>query len=264
MSTPDERLIAESANDSELGLKRRVRRLSRRGFLIAAGAALTGAAAYEWLSTRPTEDGIPWPLRRMLDLNGNIASSLSSHAQLAPRYSATKARMPKVNGVIGLTNDTDAESWRLEVTGLADPGVPISLPLSDIMALPKVDLVTRLCCIEGWSEIVQWGGVRLTDLVKKYPMLLGTKSEAKYVASETPDGEYYVGLDMKSALHPQTLLCYEMNGAPLTAEHGAPLRLVLPHKYGIKNLKCVGSLAFVNERPDDYWAMRGYDYYAGL
>ncbi|MBV9306300.1 MAG: molybdopterin-dependent oxidoreductase, partial [Acidobacteriaceae bacterium] len=67
-----------------------------------------------------------------------------------------------------------------------------------------------------------------------------------------------------SALHPQTLLCYEMNGAPLTGEHGAPLRLVIPVKYGIKNLKRIGSITYTDQRPDDYWAERGYDYYAAL
>ena len=69
---------------------------------------------------------------------------------------------------------------------------------------------------------------------------------------------------MASALHPQTLLCYEMNGRPLLPEHGAPLRLITPRKYGIKQLKRIGTLAFVAERPADYWAARGYDWHAGL
>ena len=84
-----------------------------------------------------------------------------------------------------------------------------------------------------------------------------------YAALETPDGDYYVGLDMASALHPQTLLCYEMDGQPLTPEHGAPLRLVIPVKYGIKNLKQIGTIRFTDVRPADYWAERGYDWYAG-
>ncbi len=86
----------------------------------------------------------------------------------------------------------------------------------------------------------------------------------QYVGMETPDGEYYVGLDMESALHPQTLLAYEMNDKPLTEEHGAPLRLIIPVKYGIKNLKRIGSINFSNQRPRDYWAEQGYDYYSGL
>ena len=85
----------------------------------------------------------------------------------------------------------------------------------------------------------------------------------EYVSMETPDGAYYVGLDMASALHPQTLLCYEMNGKPLTADHGAPLRLAIPVKYGIKNIKNIGKIKFTDERPKDYWAELGYDWYAG-
>jgi DMSO/TMAO reductase YedYZ molybdopterin-dependent catalytic subunit len=68
---------------------------------------------------------------------------------------------------------------------------------------------------------------------------------------------------MASALHPQTLLCYEMGGQPLTPDHGAPLRLVIPVKYGIKNLKQIGTIRFTDHRPADYWAERGYDWYAG-
>ena len=85
----------------------------------------------------------------------------------------------------------------------------------------------------------------------------------RYVMLSTPDGAYYVGLDIESALHPQTLLCYEMNGQPLTRGHGAPLRLAIPVKYGIKNIKRIGTIRFTDERPADYWAERGYDWYAG-
>ena len=86
---------------------------------------------------------------------------------------------------------------------------------------------------------------------------------ALYVGMRTPDEQYYVGLDMPSALHPQTLLCYEMNGQPLTAGHGAPLRLVTPLKYGIKHLKRIGTISFADTRPKDYWAELGYDWDAG-
>lgn len=80
----------------------------------------------------------------------------------------------------------------------------------------------------------------------------------------TPDAQYYVGLDAKSAMHPQTLLCYERNGQPLEDEHGAPLRLVIPVKYGIKNIKRIGSIRYTDLRPKDYWAEQGYDWFAGL
>jgi DMSO/TMAO reductase YedYZ molybdopterin-dependent catalytic subunit len=93
---------------------------------------------------------------------------------------------------------------------------------------------------------------------------LNEESAMNYLGLSTPDEEYYVGIDMPSALHPQTLLCYEMNGKPLPMDQGYPLRLIIPVKYGIKSLKRIGSMYFENERPPDYWAERGYDYFSGL
>lgn len=80
----------------------------------------------------------------------------------------------------------------------------------------------------------------------------------------TPGEDYYVELDIKSALHPQTLLAYELGGQPLENDHGAPLRLAIPVKYGIKNIKRVGLIRFTNQKPADYWAEEGYDWFAGL
>ncbi|WP_317175281.1 molybdopterin-dependent oxidoreductase [Pedobacter roseus] len=88
--------------------------------------------------------------------------------------------------------------------------------------------------------------------------------EKNYMGLETPNGEYYVGLERDSVLHPQTILAYEMNGKPITSDHGAPLRLIIPVKYGIKNLKRIGLMSFSDQRPKDYWAEQGYDYYSGL
>ena len=131
-------------------------------------------------------------------------------------------------------------------------------------------MTTELRCIEGWSDGRALGRraagrPRLGSPVWR-PAAAGRTTRQDlldYAALETPDGDYYVGLDMASALHPQTLLCYEMDGQPLTPEHGAPLRLVIPVKYGIKNLKRIGTIRFTDVRPADYWAERGYDWYAG-
>ena len=86
---------------------------------------------------------------------------------------------------------------------------------------------------------------------------------SKVGGMQTPDKQYYVGIDMPSALHPQTILCYEMNGKELQQNQGFPLRLIIPVKYGVKHLKRIGTMFFSNEKPADYWAERGYDYYAG-
>ena len=142
------------------------------------------------------------------------------------------------------------------------PGV--LLQLTDITRLPRVELVTQFKCIEGWSQIVHWAGVRMADFLEMYPPELIDGKEPRYVYMETPDGDYYTGYDLHVMRHPQTLLVTEMMGAPLTQNHGAPLRLHMPTKYGYKQIKRIGLIAFTNDKPDDYWTKLGYDWYAGL
>jgi DMSO/TMAO reductase YedYZ molybdopterin-dependent catalytic subunit len=96
--------------------------------------------------------------------------------------------------------------------------------------------------------------------MKKYNLPAGWK----YAGLETPDKKYYVGIDKESILHPQTLLCYEMNGKTLPMDNGFPLRLIIPVKYGVKHLKRIGTIFFSENKPRDYWFEQGYDYYCGL
>jgi len=163
----------------------------------------------------------------------------------------------------------------MEMPERAHAAVPgLLLTMADVKKLPHVEMVTEFKCIEGWSEIVYWGGARLRDFLVAYPPLNGDRSQfdskelasgiPKYVGFETPDGHYYVGIEREVALHSQTLLAYELNGQPLTPDHGAPLRLVTPLKYGIKQLKQIGRITYTDMRPHDYWHEQGYDYYAGL
>jgi hypothetical protein len=138
------------------------------------------------------------------------------------------------------------------------------LTIDDLLKLPRHELVTQFKCIEGWSEIVHWAGIRMADFMEAYPPTLIDGSEPKYVYMETPDGDYYTGYDLNVCRHPQTLLVTEMMGAPLTQYHGAPLRLHMPTKYGYKQIKRIGLIAYTNRKPDDYWTKLGYDWYAGL
>jgi DMSO/TMAO reductase YedYZ molybdopterin-dependent catalytic subunit len=145
------------------------------------------------------------------------------------------------------------------------PGTPgLLLTMEDVLALPRHELVTQFKCIEGWSQIVHWAGVRMADLMEAYPPQAIDGAEPKYVYMETPDGDYYTGYDLAVCRHPQTLLVTEMMGAPLTQYHGAPLRLHMPTKYGYKQIKRIGLIAYTNDKPDDYWTKLGYDWYAGL
>jgi Oxidoreductase molybdopterin binding domain len=143
------------------------------------------------------------------------------------------------------------------------PGLLLTMP--DILQLPKHELVTEFKCIEGWSQIAHWGGVRMADFIDAFPpMKKPDGSLPRYVYMETPNGDYYVGYDLNVCRHPQTLLVTEMAGKPLTQLHGAPLRLHAPTKYGYKQIKRIGLIAYTDVRPDDYWTKLGYDWYAGL
>ncbi len=146
------------------------------------------------------------------------------------------------------------------------PGTPgLLLTLEDVTRLPPQELVTQFKCIEGWSEIVHWGGVRLADFLGSFPPAKNAQGrEPKYVYMETPNGDYYCGFELHECRHPQSLLVTEMAGKPLTQWHGAPLRLHMPIKYGYKQIKRIGLIAYTDSKPDDYWTKLGYDWYAGL
>ena len=147
-----------------------------------------------------------------------------------------------------------------------DPGTPgLLLAMSDLARFQHHELVTQFKCIEGWSEIVHWGGFRLADFIAAYPPARNAQGALpKYVYMETPNGDYYTGYDLMDCLHPQSLLCTEMAGKPIEQMHGAPLRLHMPIKYGYKQIKRIGLIAYTDDKPDDYWTKLGYDWYAGL
>jgi hypothetical protein len=150
------------------------------------------------------------------------------------------------------------------LTGLEDGTPGLSLTMDDLLKLPRHELVTEFKCIEGWSEIVHWSGVRLADLIEAYPPAKVNGREPQYVYMETPYGDYYCGYNLSACRHPQSLLVTEMGGQPLTQLHGAPLRLHMPIKYGYKQIKRIGLIAYTDKKPDDYWTKLGYDWYAGL
>src|SRR4051812_27176602 len=216
-----------------------MRARSRRSFLGLAAGAVAAVGGWRWLTTRPRSGEVPYPLRRVLELNEGVAEEYFSDDRLAPRFARALAREPRVNGDEGLSDGFDPGAWRLHAESA---GVRRTVSLQEIRALPRVEMTTELKCIEGWSVVVSWTGARLRDFAAAYgvggrggsaPGSRGPRDLLKYVSLETPDRSYYVGMDVASAMHPQTLLCYEMNGAPLTLPHGAPLRLVTTVKYGI-------------------------------
>ncbi|HKF02300.1 MAG TPA: molybdopterin-dependent oxidoreductase [Candidatus Sulfotelmatobacter sp.] len=152
----------------------------------------------------------------------------------------------------------DFDRWTLTVAGAVQK--PGDYTLTQIQALPRFRQNTRHVCVEGWDVIGRFGGARLSDFLR----IIGADLTARYVYVECAD-DYYESLDMATALHPQTLLCYEMYDQPLTREHGAPLRLSIPTKIGYKQAKYLTDLNVTNVlQRVGYWEDQGYSSFYGL
>ncbi|MBD2410311.1 oxidoreductase [Nostoc calcicola FACHB-389] len=157
------------------------------------------------------------------------------------------------------TPQIDPVRFRLKIDG--EVNNPMQLSMTDIQKLPLTSMVIRHVCVEGWAAIVQWGGVRLQDLVA----LVQPKSGVRYVYFQSVDG-YYESWDIASAIHPQTLMAYQKNGQPLSPDNGAPIRLASPIKLGYKQSKWVTQITLVSELLSikGYWEDLGYEWFGGL
>ena len=153
--------------------------------------------------------------------------------------------------------EIDLAEWRLEVEGMVQK--PGSYTLQQIASLPKKIMNTKHCCVEGWSINVKWGGSSLRSFLE----FVGADLNARYIHARCGD-DYYTTYDMPSALHPQTLLCYEAYSKPLALGHGAPVRITIPTKLGYKSAKWVSKLIITNKKMGGYWEDQGYDWFAGL
>ena len=209
-----------------------------------------------------------WFLNRALRIDDDVAEALYSGNRRVPTY--TKSQItPLKNNYNGATPDPGYISgWNLTIDGL-DSGLSISLDIRNLMTRFSVhEQTTRLVCVEGWSAIAWWAGLRFDDLLRAYPPM----SQAKWACVESsvnldesgnPD-PYFVSIDLATARHPQTLLATHFNGQPLAVDHGAPLRLLVPVKLGLKNVKAITKIAYSAQEPRDYWAERGYSHYDGI
>jgi len=163
-----------------------------------------------------------------------------------------------INGYDVEDPDVDLNAWTLTVSGAVEK--PGAYRLAQVQALPKITQNTRHICVEGWDVIGNFGGVRLSEFLA----MVGADPTARFLSVECAD-DYYESLDMATAMHPQSLLCYEMYGQPLTRKHGAPLRLSIPTKIGYKQAKYLTNLkvSHVLERAG-YWEDQGYSEFYGL
>jgi DMSO/TMAO reductase YedYZ molybdopterin-dependent catalytic subunit len=252
---------------------------TRRDFLFFGAGAIAALAGSGFLlpqdtlrrmGVRRTVDSPAkeWFLNRALRIDDDVAEALYSGNRRVPTY--TKSQItPLKNNYNGATPDPGYISgWNLTIDGL-DSGLSISLDVRNLMTRFSVhEQITRLVCVEGWSAIAWWAGLRFDDLLRAYPPMSQTKwarveSSVNIDDSGNPD-PYFMSIDLATARHPQTLLATHFNGQPLTVDHGAPLRLLVPMKLGLKNVKAITKITYSAKEPRDYWAERGYSRYDGI
>jgi DMSO/TMAO reductase YedYZ molybdopterin-dependent catalytic subunit len=257
-----------------------LRRWTRRDLLLlGAGAFATLAVGGSQLSRNllqqlaldqggTTGPENKWLLNQALRLDDAVSTALYSQHHLVPTYTKSQITSLK-NNYNGVTPDPAyIPGWRLTLDGLSS-GLAVSLDIEALLARHQLhDQITRLVCVEGWSAIAWWSGLRFDDLLHAYPPVSHAKwalleSSVNLDANGNPD-PYFVSLDLLTAQHPQTLLATHQNGKPLTVEHGAPLRLLVPMKLGLKNIKAITRITYTEDEPPDYWAKRGYSRYDGI
>jgi DMSO/TMAO reductase YedYZ molybdopterin-dependent catalytic subunit len=270
--------------------EKKLRKQSRRDFILFGAGALASFAGLWWISPASSKkrifgehatdvlDTVAARLgatqerserfqNRALTFDDDIAEALYSPNRSVRTYRKSDVT-PLRNNYAGRTpSPAYLADWSLTLSGLAS-GKDVVIRMPDLSLYQQHEQVTRLCCVEGWSAIAAWSGVRFADLLRGYPPAAG----AKWAAIESAvnlDGRgnpdpYYVSIDLPTAQHAQTLLATHLNGAPLGTDHGAPLRLVVPMKLGLKNIKAITKIAYTSSEPRDYWAERGYSKYDGL
>ena len=264
---------------------------SRRDFLLlAAGTVITAAGAWwllpdgtkarllgmagrENLDTLAARVGLSRAnrervLNRALTFDDDVAEALYSKDRRVRTYSRSDVTPLRTNLHGRLPGPEFLPSWTLNLTGLASGAIE-RLTIDQLLSrFAHHEQITRLICVEGWSAIAWWGGIRFADLLAAFPPAPGARWAAmRSAVSLDFRGNvepYYVSIDLETARHPQTLLATHKDGQPLPLAHGAPMRLLVPMKLGLKNIKALTDIAYTADEPADYWAEVGYSKYDGL
>ncbi len=233
--------------------ERKFRQRTRRELLKIAPVLALGAFAIPSLREPLLKKGIAfsdWASARLFR-SGHLAPTFND-AELSPFE-----KFP-INGYDVDDPGVILENWTLTVSGAVQK--PGEYTLAQVQTLPRTRQNTRHVCVEGWDVIGRFGGARLSDFLQ----LVGADPAARFITVGCAD-DYYESLDMATALHPQTLLCYEMYDRPLTREHGAPLRLNVPTKVGYKQAKYLTDLKVTRVLDKvGYWEDQGYSWFYGL
>ena len=224
----------------------------RRGLSLGAVALLSGCN----ITDQESVQRVLWTMSRW---NDRAQGWLFDPKRLAPEFPESAITKPfPFNAFYGEDEviDVDGGRFRLEVGGLVSEKKPWTLP--QLYALPQVSQVTRHICVEGWSAIGKWSGVRFADFLQR----VGADLTAKYVGFKCADN-YYSSIDMATALHPQTIIALTFADQTLPPEYGFPMKLRIPTKLGFKNPKHIMAMFVTNDYPGGYWEDKGYNWFSG-
>ena len=224
----------------------------RRGLSVGALSLLSGCALTD-------DESVQRVLTAMSRWNDSVQGWLFDPTRLAPEFPESAITKPfPFNAFYGEEDivEVNGTGYKLALAGLIKDKKPWTLP--DLYALPQVSQVTRHICVEGWSAIGKWSGVRFSEFLQR----IGADTTAKYVGFQCADN-YYSSIDMATALHPQTQLTFRYADELLPPKYGFPMKLRVPTKLGFKNPKHIVEMFVSNTNPGGYWEDKGYNWFSG-
>ena len=235
--------------------------IDRRKFLTITGSSLSAAILASCDSRGPhsAERLLNYAERK----NEKLERGLFRHTSMDVTISGTRlagAALPSyfISETVPMWNEPQRGKWTLQIGGMVDR--PLTLTLEQLVALPRISERVNHYCVEGWTAVEQWTGVRLTELAR----LAGVRKGAEYVDFVSFDDGYHESWDIDSAMHRQTVVAYGLDGKMLAPAHGAPARVYSPVKLGYKNTKYLTGIMFLAKRTGGYWSDEGYEWYGGI
>jgi len=250
-------------------------KLSRRKLIVSGLTATAGASGLAAAALMAQEYGLVPPDHGGMYGFGETltyaSQRLLTRRSLAREFPRSRiSPRPFPNELAPLTEDFKHlqaggfADWRISVDGMV--AQPASFSIADLKSYPSRSHITELACEEGWSYIAEWIGVPLSHVLN----LVGILPQARYIVYVSMEPDTWDSIDMADALHPQTFLCYGMNGNDLPVPHGGPLRMRLPRQIGYKNIKFITHLTVTDNLKrfgkglGSAAAEAGYAWYTGI
>ena len=228
------------------------RLLTRRKFIIGA----TATSLLAGCNSHPVTSFLDAMKLWNQEFEGFLFSSQRLAPELPPSAQTPQDAFPSY--FISDSMPFPPAGWTLKIGGLI--AHPMVLTLDQLRQMPQTEMRVQHHCVEGWSAVASWRGVRVSEIAKR----AGLDPRVRFVEYRSFDSGYWSSWDLGSSLHPQTLLAYEFNGRMLYPDHGAPLRLYSAVKLGYKNVKYLTEVNFMPNQTGGYWEDQGYDWFGGV